>query len=109
MNYRPAFQLKDETKFNGTKWPTFKWTSWNELYCASFNKSGYGKWYWTVWSWGNGWHFQRQPNCGADECDPFIESKGAWPNNSFPELEDIAAATCREYASCQKYEKDDLR
>ena len=102
MNYRPAFQLKDQTKLNG-----WKWTSWNELYCASFDKSAYGKWYWTVWDWGNGWHLQRQPSCWDDSCE-FI-GRVTWPNNSFPELEDIAAITCREYASCQSYEEDYLR
>ena len=100
MNYRPAFQLKDETKLNG-----WKWTSWNGLYCSRVEKTAYGKWYWTVlgrwWdgSWGNGWYL-RESNCWGDSCEGFIK----WPNNSFPESEDIAAVTCREYASCPAYE-----
>ena len=79
----------------------WKWTSWNELYCERFEKTAYGKWYWPVWDWGTGWHLQRDPDCGVDPCEPFIESKRKGANNLFPESKDIAAVTCREYASCQ--------
>ena len=78
MNYRPAFQLKDETKYywsdyHGNKIETNSWISWNELYCASIDRTAFGKWYWRTWRWGNGWHLERDPNCGRDP----------WENSDF--------------------------
>ena len=92
-NYRPAFQLKDETQLNG-----WKWTSWNELRCHRFENTGLGKWIWKWWYHQNGW----QGQLSGDGIIEFGDSAMV-PNSLFPESKDIAVATCREYATCEYF------
>ena len=80
--YRPAFKLKDVNKLNG-----WEWTSWKNLKCVRLENTVNGKWDWVGDSVG--WAHEPAFN----------------PDDSFPELEDIAVVTCREYAICDDFWK----
>ena len=99
-NYRPAFKLKNETELNG-----WEWTSWNELRCDRFHNelgkwTSYGKWNWKWGFYNNGWSGQLSGESVIEWRESAIV-----PNNLFPEFEDIAVATCREYATCDYFWK----
>ena len=68
----------------------WKWTSWNDLRCQRFENTAHGKW---IWKWvhaGNSW-------------GSLFGDTAHIPNSLFPELEDIAIVTCREYANCDRF------